>query len=245
LRSRCDAEIEARIAKIEEAEAKRAKDALVSELLRKKVGGQRHPLQQLQIHYLNQTKGKSYSEEEDRFLLVTLSKIGMGSEDVWEKVKREVLEWPGFRCVFPCLGPSFRSDFLLLSRFNWWIKSRTPQEIGRRCKTLAELVEKEFEVRICTVNAARSVCIDVAGMKQSEEEKKGKPKKAAATNGDASTKTVGSKVRDNFVPRAVWHLRIHALTWRTEAKVYGERRLACGVEGEHACIWHEETQDMI
>jgi hypothetical protein len=33
-------------------------------------------------------------------------------------------------------------------RFNWWIKSRTPQEIGRRCKTLAELVEKEYEVRL-------------------------------------------------------------------------------------------------
>jgi SWI/SNF-related matrix-associated actin-dependent regulator of chromatin subfamily A member 5 len=90
-------EIEGRVTKIEEAEAKRAKDAAVSELLKKKVSSQRHPLQQLQIHYLNQTKGKSYSEEEDRFLLVSLSKIGMGSEDVWEKVKREVLEWPGFR----------------------------------------------------------------------------------------------------------------------------------------------------
>ena len=54
-------------------------------------------LEQLNISYANQTKGKSYSDEEDRFLLVQLSKHGYGVDDVYERIKREICEWPAFR----------------------------------------------------------------------------------------------------------------------------------------------------
>ena len=30
-------------------------------------------------------------------------------------------------------------------RFDWFFKSRTPQELGRRCETLIRLIEKEME----------------------------------------------------------------------------------------------------
>ena len=33
-----------------------------------------------------------------------------------------------------------------LFRFDWFIKSRTPVELARRCETLIRLIEKEFEV---------------------------------------------------------------------------------------------------
>jgi SWI/SNF-related matrix-associated actin-dependent regulator of chromatin subfamily A member 5 len=34
---------------------------------------------------------------------------------------------------------------LPLSRFDWFLKSRTPQEISRRCSTLIALISKEDE----------------------------------------------------------------------------------------------------
>jgi SWI/SNF-related matrix-associated actin-dependent regulator of chromatin subfamily A member 5 len=34
---------------------------------------------------------------------------------------------------------------LLLRRFDWFFKSRTPQELARRAETLIRLIEKEFE----------------------------------------------------------------------------------------------------
>lgn len=113
------------IARIEEGEAKLAKQQANEKVLRSKIASYRAPLQQIKLTY-NQAKGKSYSEDEDRFLLVQLAKYGLGGDDVYERIKKDVTEWAGFR-------------------FDWFIKSRTPQEIGRRCNTLLLLVLKEME----------------------------------------------------------------------------------------------------
>lgn len=51
----------------------------------------------MKIVYSNQTKGKSYSDDEDRFLLVELAKYGVGKDDTYEKIKRDINEWPAFR----------------------------------------------------------------------------------------------------------------------------------------------------
>lgn len=154
------------VRKILDAEDRRSAQAHLNELLKRKVKSTQHPFQQLSIHYANQTKGKAYSEEEDRFLLVQLSKYGLGTDDVYERIKREVNDWPSFRfdwCVCPLL--------LSLSSVPWlayrFIKSRTPQEIGRRCQTLVSLVEKEYA--------------------DPNEGRKGK--KAAAANGSAPGET--------------------------------------------------------
>ncbi|GAA5994552.1 DNA translocase [Rhodotorula paludigena] len=112
------------ISKIEAAEAKRSKEDRLASLIRRKVAEVDYPLQQLKIVYANQTKGKSYSEDEDRFLLVEMSKYGLGKESVYEKIKQDINNFPAFR-------------------FDWFIKSRTVQEISRRCQTLVSLVDRE------------------------------------------------------------------------------------------------------
>ncbi|BGP54869.1 chromatin remodeling complex Adenosinetriphosphatase [Rhodotorula sphaerocarpa] len=112
------------ISKIEAAESKREGFERQTQMIKRKVEEVQHPLQQLKIVYANQTKGKSYSEDEDRFLLVEIAKYGVGQEDAYERIKRDINEWPAFR-------------------FDWFMKSRTAAEISRRCQTLISLVEKE------------------------------------------------------------------------------------------------------
>ena len=68
-----------------------------------------------------------YSEEEDRYLLCRLNHYGLKTEDVYERIKKDITEFPVFR-------------------FDWFFKSRTPQELQRRCNTLLGLIEKEAEM---------------------------------------------------------------------------------------------------
>ncbi|GAA6020666.1 hypothetical protein JCM10207_007817 [Rhodosporidiobolus poonsookiae] len=116
--------------RLDAADARRNKESKLEALIKRKVAEVQYPLQQLKIVYQNQTKGKSYSEDEDRFLLVELAKYGVGRGDgVYEQIKRDINEWPAFR-------------------FDWFMKSRTPDEIKRRCKTLEQQVAKEFGVDV-------------------------------------------------------------------------------------------------
>jgi SWI/SNF-related matrix-associated actin-dependent regulator of chromatin subfamily A member 5 len=55
-------------------------------------------------------KGKAYTEEEDRFILCSVHKLGYGN---WDDLKAEIRKSWRFR-------------------FDWFFKSRTPQELGRR-----------------------------------------------------------------------------------------------------------------
>lgn len=118
------ADYERQIAKIERGESELEKMADIQEQLTEKISRHRIPLQQLKIHYTQPTKGKNYTEEEDRFLLVMLEKYGYGTENVYDYIRREIKESPMFR-------------------FDWFLKSRTSQEIARRCNTLIGLVQKE------------------------------------------------------------------------------------------------------
>lgn len=118
------ADYERHITKIERGESELEKMADIQEQLTEKISRHRVPLQQLKIHYTQPTKGKNYTEEEDRFLLVMLEKYGYGTENVYDHIRREIKESPMFR-------------------FDWFLKSRTSQEIARRCNTLIGLVQKE------------------------------------------------------------------------------------------------------
>jgi SWI/SNF-related matrix-associated actin-dependent regulator of chromatin subfamily A member 5 len=80
-------------------------------------------MQELSINYGNQ-KQKVYSEDEDRYLLCRLSHYGLNADDVYEKIKRDISEFPVFR-------------------FDWFFKSRTPLELQRRCQQLLMLISKE------------------------------------------------------------------------------------------------------
>ncbi|KAH9045404.1 P-loop containing nucleoside triphosphate hydrolase protein [Lactarius pseudohatsudake] len=112
-------------ARIAEGEAKRNKRSNLEALLSKKIGSFRYPMQELELNYPT-TKGKVYSEEEDRYLLCRLSHYGMRTDDVYERIKKDISEFPVFR-------------------FDWFFKSRSPQELQRRCNTLLGMIEKEAE----------------------------------------------------------------------------------------------------
>ncbi|RUO96478.1 SWI/SNF-related matrix-associated actin-dependent regulator of chromatin subfamily A member 5, partial [Jimgerdemannia flammicorona] len=112
------------ISKIEKGESELLKQVEIQEQLSAKVTRHRMPLQQMKIQYSQPTKGKNYTEEEDRFLIVMLEKHGYGTENVYDRIRQEIRNSPLFR-------------------FDWFLKSRTAQEIGRRCNTLISLIQKE------------------------------------------------------------------------------------------------------
>ncbi|KAH9485950.1 ISWI chromatin-remodeling complex ATPase ISW2 [Psilocybe cubensis] len=114
-------------ARIEEGEAKRIKRENLELLLSRKISSVRYPMQELELNYPT-TKGKVYSEEEDRYLLCRLFHYGMQADDVYERIKKDITEFPVFR-------------------FDWFFKSRSPQELQRRCNTLLGMIEKEEETR--------------------------------------------------------------------------------------------------
>lgn len=64
--------------------------------LHRKIKATRFPLQELKIVY-GQNKGKAYSDEEDRFLLVRMHHHGIDRDDCYELIKRDIGEWPLFR----------------------------------------------------------------------------------------------------------------------------------------------------
>ncbi|KAI9632312.1 SNF2 family N-terminal domain-containing protein [Dioszegia hungarica] len=103
-----------------------------------KVKSNSYPMQDMKITY-GQNKGKSYSDEEDRFLLVRMHHHGIDREDCYDLIKRDIGEWPLFR-------------------FDWFFKSRTPDELKRRGQTLILCVMKDYN-------------------KEDEKEKESKPAK--------------------------------------------------------------------
>ncbi|KAJ7549555.1 hypothetical protein O6H91_07G058200 [Diphasiastrum complanatum] len=108
------------IKNIERGEARIARKDEIMKSIAKKLDRYRNPWQELKIQY-GQNKGKLYNEECDRFLLCMVNRLGYGN---WDEVKA------AFR-----MSPLFR--------FDWFVKSRTPAELARRCDTLIRLIEKE------------------------------------------------------------------------------------------------------
>merc|ERR1712119_88623 len=112
------------MAQIEKGEARIQRRGLIKKSLDSKIARYRAPFHQLRIAY-GTNKGKNYTEEEDRFLVCMLHKLGFDKENVYEDLRAAV------RCA-----PQFR--------FDWFIKSRTAMELQRRCNTLIMLIEKEM-----------------------------------------------------------------------------------------------------
>ncbi|KAG8830444.1 hypothetical protein FRC18_008084 [Serendipita sp. 400] len=109
--------------RFEEGSAKRDERMRQTEILIAKISSVRFPMQELPINY-GTVKQRIYSEEEDRYILCRLAFYGIGSDDVYEKIKRDISEFPQFR-------------------FDWFLKSRTPQELHRRGQQLLSLITKE------------------------------------------------------------------------------------------------------
>merc|ERR1740129_2036753 len=112
------------MASIEKGEARIQRRALIKKALDAKIARYKAPFHQLRIAY-GTNKGKNYTEEEDRFLVCMLHKLGFDKENVYEELRASVRNAPQFR-------------------FDWFIKSRTAMELQRRCNTLIMLIEKEM-----------------------------------------------------------------------------------------------------
>ena len=59
----------------------------------------REPFHQLRISY-GTNKGKNYTEEEDRFLICMLHKLGFDRDMVYEELKSSIRNSPIFRYVY-------------------------------------------------------------------------------------------------------------------------------------------------
>lgn len=162
--------------RINTGEAKLREQSQRIDVLHSKVRAYKFPMQELKLQY-GQNKGKSYSEEEDRFLLVRMHHHGIDRDDCYELIKRDIGEWPLFRWVLllsnlssfslSLLSPPFPlSTFLTLPlnplhfrscppvvqtkfadrRFDWFFKSRTPEELRRRGATLLLCIMKDKDL---------------------------------------------------------------------------------------------------
>ena len=77
----------------------------------------------MKIQYYSSSRGRSYQEEEDAFLVCMMHRHGYGAA---ERIRMEIRRAWQFR-------------------FNWYFKSRNAQEIQKRCDFLVRIVEKENE----------------------------------------------------------------------------------------------------
>lgn len=111
------------IAQIERGEAKIQRRISIKKALDAKMARYKTPLMQLKIQY-GSSKGKNYTEDEDRFLICLLYKLGFDKENVYDELRYAIRSAPQFR-------------------FDWFIKSRTSIELQRRCNTLITLIERE------------------------------------------------------------------------------------------------------
>ena len=133
------------------------------------------PFFQLKIQY-GANKGKNYTEEEDRFLVCFLHKLGFDKENVYDELRYAVRQAPQFR-------------------FDWFIKSRTTLELQRRCNTLITLIERENQELEEKEKADRKI------QRQSNGSASGRSKAALGTcdlnasaskNGKSSSQTSGA-----------------------------------------------------
>lgn len=107
---------------IERGEQKIQRMTDVMDMIRRKVLRYRDPYNELRLQY-GPSKGKAYSEEEDRFLVCKVNDLGYGQ---WEELKSEIRKSWRFK-------------------FDWFFKSRSPLELQKRTDMLIKLIEREFE----------------------------------------------------------------------------------------------------
>lgn len=105
---------------IEKGESKLLEIERLTEETSRKVNRYSNPWEDMPINYQGKG-GKVFTEEEDRVLLCLVNKFGYGS---WEKIKEEICS-------------------LEMFAFDYYLRSRTAAELGRRCDSLMRICEKD------------------------------------------------------------------------------------------------------
>lgn len=107
------------VSNIDKNEARRKRLSEYEKLISAKIKACKDPMRDLAFRY-NKTTSK-YSTIEDRFLFAKMHELGYGS---WDEIQAAIRESYVFR-------------------FDWFIKTRTTQEIARRCDHLIKLASDE------------------------------------------------------------------------------------------------------
>ena len=105
---------------IEQGEARIARREEMERALRLKVSRYADPWNELELP--PNIRGRLFTEDEDRFLIVMADRLGYGR---WEELKMEIRRSWRFR-------------------FDWWIKSRSAIELKRRVDALVRAIEREL-----------------------------------------------------------------------------------------------------
>lgn len=105
---------------IEKGESKLLEIERLTAETTRKVERYANPWEEMPINYQGKG-GKVFTEEEDRVLLCLVNKFGYGA---WDRIKQEICGLETFA-------------------FDYYLRSRTPAEIGRRCDALMRICEKD------------------------------------------------------------------------------------------------------
>ena len=160
------------IKNIEEDEAKLRHIKKQQKMLSKKMAQFNNPFFDFKLKHPPSANNKRvFSEEEDRFLLITLAKYGIERNDIYEIIRDEIRDCPVFE-------------------FDFFIQSRTPLEISRRVYTLMQCLEKEFDKNGNEIKEKPKV-VKVKMTKPKKEEGAASPKKE---DGAASPKKEDAEV---------------------------------------------------
>lgn len=114
------------MAQIEAGESRSRKQNYQFEILKTKVTGCRAPLSEMQISYPVSNVRRSYSEDEDRFLLVAMYELGLDTPNLFEEIRARIRTCGLFD-------------------YDWYFMSRSAVEISRRCSTLLLIITREVD----------------------------------------------------------------------------------------------------
>lgn len=119
---------------IEAGEEKIEKVKISKECLRRKLLTYRYPLQELVLKFPPATTTKrTFTDEEDRFMLVQMYKYGLDRPDLYERIRDSI-------------------KLSALLRFDFFMHSRSTAELSRRCNSLLACVLKEINPEMAAAN---------------------------------------------------------------------------------------------
>ncbi|AEY98221.1 FAFR537Wp [Eremothecium gossypii FDAG1] len=111
---------------IEVGEKKMEKLKQQASLLKMKVGQCDFPMQEMTIQYPPNNARRTYNSTEDKFILLAVNKYGLFSDNLYDKVKQEIMKSSLFH-------------------FDWFIRTRTVHELSKRVNTLLTMIMREYE----------------------------------------------------------------------------------------------------
>eukprot|EP00698_Gefionella_okellyi_P005427 TRINITY_DN14974_c0_g1_i1.p1 TRINITY_DN14974_c0_g1~~TRINITY_DN14974_c0_g1_i1.p1 ORF type:complete len:1108 (-),score=308.38 TRINITY_DN14974_c0_g1_i1:24-3347(-) len=114
-------EWESLVKRIEQGETKSERQATMRDAIAIKMKRVEDNSEELVLKYGKEGRSKTFTDVEDKWLVLEMHKHGYGS---WDAIRADILNEPLFT-------------------FDWFMKSRNGQDLQRRCEKLIRLIERE------------------------------------------------------------------------------------------------------